>query len=85
MNVVKELLWLKGLNVKILKVSEQVVNKEKIKVITIIGAIKKVKCTICKKYTYNIHNKLKPMGIKCLKMAEQKNGNSVNKKKIYLS
>ena len=72
MNEVKELLGLKELNVKILKVSEQVVNIEKIKVITIIGTIKKVKCPICKKYTYNIHDKLKPMRIKYLKMAEQK-------------
>ena len=31
-----------------------------------------VKCPICKKYTYNIHNKLKPMKIKYLKMTEQK-------------
>ena len=34
--------------------------------------MKKVKCPICKKYTYNIHDKLKPMKIKYLKMAEQK-------------
>lgn len=72
MNEVKELLGLKECKIKIIKVSEQAVNKEKIKVITIIGTVKKVKCPICKKYTSNVHDKLKPMRIKYLKMAEQR-------------
>lgn len=72
MNEVKELLGLKECKIKIIKVSEQLVNKEKIKVITIIGTVKKVKCPICKKYTSNVHDKLRPMRIKYLKMAEQK-------------
>ena len=72
MNEIKELLGLNDCKIKIIKISEKVVNKEKIKVITIIGIVKKVKCPICKKYTYNIHDKLKPMKIKYLKMAEQK-------------
>lgn len=72
MNEIKELLGLKECKIKIIKISEQLINKEKIKVITIIGTVKKVKCPICKKYTYNIHDKLKPMRIKYLKMAEKK-------------
>ena len=58
MNEIKELLGLKNCKIKIIKISEKVVNKEKIKVITIIGIVKKVKCPICKKYTYNIFGKV---------------------------
>lgn len=72
MNDVKELLGLKECKIKIINVSEQLDNKEKIKVITIIGTIKKVKCPICLKYTSSVHDKLKPMKIKYLKIAEQK-------------
>jgi len=49
MNEIKELLGLKDCKIKIIKISEKLVNKEKIKVITIIGTVKKVKCPICKK------------------------------------
>lgn len=72
MNEVKELLGLKDCKIKIIKVSEQLVNKEKINVIIVEGTIKKIKCPICKKYTNHIHDRLKPMKIKYLKMAEQK-------------
>lgn len=69
MNEIKELVGLKDYKIKILKVTEIVLNNEKIKVITIVGTTKKVKCPICKKYTSNIHDKLKPMRIKYLKIA----------------
>ena len=70
MNEEKELLGLKEFKIKIVKVSEQLDNKESIKVITIIGTIKKVKWPICLKYTSSVHDKLKPMRSKYLKMAE---------------
>lgn len=72
MNEVKELMGLKEHKISVLSVSEENLNKEKIKVITIIGNVKKVKCPICNKYTSSVHDKLKPMKIKFLKMAEQK-------------
>lgn len=49
MNEIKELVGLKDYKIKILKVTEIVLNNEKIKVITIVGTTKKVKCPICKK------------------------------------
>ena len=70
MEEVKELLGLKGLKIKVLKVEEIVKNNTKIKSITIIGTNKKEKCPICNKYTKSIHDKLKPSKIKYLKMAE---------------
>lgn len=84
MNEVKDILVLKDSKIKILKVSELVVDNEKIKVITIVGTTKKVKCPICKKDISNIHDKFKAMRIKYLKMAKQKNRNYTDKKKIYL-
>lgn len=72
MNEVKELLGLKDCKIKILNVKEMTVKNEKIKVVMIEGTTKKIKCPICKKYTNHIHDKLKPMKIKYLKMAEQK-------------
>lgn len=72
MNEVKELMGLTEHNVKILKVSEEIINEERVKVITIIGKTRKVKCPICLNYTSSIHDKLKPMNIKYLKMAEQR-------------
>ena len=58
MNEVKELLGLKECKIKIINVSERLIKKKKIKVITIIGMVKKVKCPICEKYTYNIHERI---------------------------
>ncbi len=70
MEEVKELLGLKELKIKVLKVEEIVKNNKKIKRITIIGTNKKEKCPICNKYTKSIHDKLKPSKIKYLKTAE---------------
>ncbi len=71
MNEVKELMGLKEYKIKILSVEEVKINNEKIKVVKVIGTTKKVKCPICNKYTSSIHDKLKPIKIKYLKMAEQ--------------
>lgn len=71
MNEVKELMGLADHKVKILEVSEEIIDNNKVKVVTIIGKVNKVKCPICLKYTSSIHDKLKPMKIKYLKMAEQ--------------
>ena len=42
MNEVKKLFGLKDCKIKIINISEKLVDKEKIKVITIIGIVKKV-------------------------------------------
>lgn len=72
MNEVKELMGLAEHNVKVLEISDEIINKENVRVITIIGKTTRVKCPICLKYTSSVHDKLKPMQIKYLKMAEQK-------------
>lgn len=71
MNEVKELMGLVDHKIKVLEVSEEIIDNKKVKVVTIIGKANKVKCPICLKYTSSIHDKLKPMNIKYLKMAEQ--------------
>lgn len=71
MKEVKELLGLTDQKVKVLSVTEEIINNKKVKVITMIGTVNKVKCPICLKYTSSVHDKLKPMKIKYLKMAEQ--------------
>jgi len=71
MKEVKELLGLVDNKVQVLNIEDIKRNNKNIKIITIIGTTKKVKCPICNNYTSNIHDKLKPMNIKYLKMAEQ--------------
>ena len=72
MKEVKELLGLKRNKVKVIKVEEQIEQGEKIKVISLVGTVNKVKCTICLKYTSSIHDKLKPMTIKYNKIVDKK-------------
>ena len=72
MKEVKELLGLKRNKVKVIKVEEQIEQGEKIKVISLVGTVNKVKCPICLKYTSSIHDKLKPMTIKYNKIVDKK-------------
>ena len=72
MKEVKELLGLKRYKVKVIKVEEQIEQGEKIKVISLVGTVNKVKCPICLKYTSSIHDKLKPMTIKYNKIVDKK-------------
>lgn len=70
MKEVKELLGLKDKKIKILKVTEEVIKGKKIKVVVIKGVTTKVKCPICNKYTKSIHDELKPVNLKFVKVAE---------------
>ena len=70
MKEVKELLGLKNKNVKVIKVEEDIKRGKKIKVVTIIGTTKKLKCPICGKYTSSIHDTINPVNLKYVKVAE---------------
>ena len=72
MKEVKELLCLDNKKVKVISVSEDKINNEFVKVITLQGIVKKIKCPICSKYTKSIHDKLKPIKIKYNKIVERK-------------
>ena len=72
MEEVKELLGLKLNKVKILKVEEKKLRKEKIQEVTLCGTVNKVKCPICEKYTSSVHDRLKPMRIKYNKVVDRK-------------
>lgn len=67
MNEVKELMGLVDCKIKVLEVSEEIIDNKKVKVVTMIGKVSRVKCPIYLKYTSSIHDKLKPMKIKYLK------------------
>ena len=70
MNEVKELLGLNGKNIRVIDIEEEKRKDKIIKVVTVIGTTKKVKCPTCEKYTYSIHDTLKPVNSKYVKVAE---------------
>ena len=72
MKEVKELIGLKGTNVKVLSIEEKIENNEKIKFISLQGTVSKIKCPKCEKYTRSVHDKLKPIKIKYTKIAKFK-------------
>jgi len=70
MNEVKKLLGLEDKNMKILSVEEEKAKGKTIKIVNVISTNEKVKCPICNKYTRSVHDYLKPINSKYLKMAE---------------
>ncbi len=54
MKEVKELIELKGTNVKVLSIEEKVENNEKIKIISFQGTVSKIKCPKCDRYTKSV-------------------------------
>lgn len=70
MNEVKELLGLSNKNIKVIDIDEEQRKDKKIKVVTVIGTTKKIKCPMCEKYTSSIHDTLKPVNLKYVKVAE---------------
>ena len=70
MNEVKKLLGLEDKNMKILYVEEEKAKGKTIKIVNVISTNEKVKCPICNKYTRSVHDYLKPINSKYLKMAE---------------
>ena len=67
---------------KILKIEERNENKRTIKVIHIESNNKKQKCPKCEKYTSSIHDRLKPIELKYLKVIEQDTKISIVKKRF---
>ena len=70
MNEVKKLLGLDDKNIKILSIEEEKIKDKKVKIVNAITTIKKVKCPICNKYTKSVHDYLKPINSKYVKIAE---------------
>ena len=70
MKKVKELLGLKEKKIKVVDVTEEIIKEKKVKVVIIKGTTNKVKCPICNKYTKSIHDELKPINLKYVKVAE---------------
>ena len=69
MKEVKELLGL-GREYEIEKIEKEMVNKIENKYIYVKKNSKKERCPYCNQYTKSIHDRLKPMKIKYLKVAE---------------
>ena len=80
MNDLKKILKLE--NYKILKIEERSEDNKKIKVIYVESKNKKDKCPICDEYTSSIHDKLKPIEIKYLKVIEQDTKINIVKKRF---
>ena len=57
-------------NYKIIKIEERSENKKMIKIINVETKNKKQRCPLCGKYTSSIHDKLKPIKLKYLKLFE---------------
>ncbi len=69
-------------NYKIMKIEERSENKKMIKVICVESKNKKDKCPVCKEYTSSIHDKLKPIEVKYLKVIEQDTKVNIIKKRF---
>ena len=59
-----------GEKYKIIKIDERKEEKKIIKIIYVESKIKKDKCPICGEYTSSVHDKLKPIELKYLKIVE---------------
>ena len=70
MNEVKKLLGLDDKNIKILSIEEEKIKDKKVKIVNAITTIKKVNFPICNKYTKSVHDYLKPINSKYVKIAE---------------
>ena len=69
-------------NYKIIKIEERSENNKMIKVIYVESKNKKDKCPICNEYTSSIHDRLKPIEVKYLKVIEQDTKINIVKKRF---
>lgn len=69
-------------NYKIIKIEERSENNKMTKIIYIESKNKKQKCPKCKEYTKSIHDKLKPIELKYLKVIEQDTKINIMKKRF---
>ena len=67
---------------KIIKIEEKDEVKKKKKIIYIESKNKKQKCPVCNEYTKSIHDKLKPMELKYLKIVEINTSINITKKRF---
>ncbi len=69
-------------NYKITKIEERSEDKKMIKIIYVESKNKKQKCPSCNEYTSSIHDKLKPIEVKYLKVIEQNTKINIVKKRF---
>ena len=69
-------------NYKIIKIEERSEKNKMIKVIYVESKNKKDKCPICNEYTSSIHDRLKPIEVKYLKVIEQDTKINIVKKRF---
>lgn len=69
-------------NYKIIKIEERSDNKKMIKIIYVESKNKKDKCPVCNEYTSSVHDKLKPIEVKYLKVIEQDTKVNIVKKRF---
>ena len=67
---------------KIIKIEERSENKRMIKIICVESKNKKDKCPACGEYTSSIHDRLKPIEVKYLKIIEQDTKVNIVKKRF---
>ena len=67
---------------KILRIEERTEKKKAIKIIYIESKVKKERCPICNEYTSSIHDKLRPIELKYLKILEQETRINIIKKRF---
>lgn len=80
MNDLEKILKLE--NYKIIKIEERSEKNKMIKIIYVESKNKKDKCPVCQEYTNSIHDKLKPIEIKYLKVIEQDTKVNIIKKRF---
>ena len=69
-------------NYKIIKIEERNEDNKKVKVVYVESKNKNDKCPICDEYTSSIHDRLKPIEIKYLKVIEQDTKINIVKKRF---
>ena len=67
---------------KILRIEERTEKKKAIKIIYIESKVKKERSPICNEYTSSIHDKLRPIELKYLKILEQETRIKIIKKRF---
>lgn len=69
-------------NYKIIKIEERSDKNKMIKIIYVESKNKKIRCPLCEEYTSSIHDKLKPVELKYLKVIEQDTKINIVKKRF---
>ena len=70
MNEVKKLMGLDDKKIKIISIENEKIKGNNTKIINVVSTIRKIKCPVCNKYTSSVHDYLKPVNSKYVKVAE---------------